>query len=170
MNRVYKVKRSITLPLILAVILSIPVFALSVRSDAATAKLVWTFILMLLFYGFALNKIIQRVSMVEDRLEFRSMFGRRNIGLDDIRGIEGATMGSRQFIILNTGGAPRHFSNSLDGFNDLTADLMAATPPTVHGEGLHEIVNHPIINRRDALAPWIAVLVLLMLLFANLPL
>lgn len=170
MHGVYKVKRSITLPLCVAVALSFPVFGFSIQSDAPTAKLIWTFLLMLLFYVFALNKIVQRVRLSDEGLEFTSLLGRRTVKTADIQNIDGASLGSRQFVILTSKRGARHFSNSLTGFSELARNLKEATPPEIQGSGLHTILARPLSNRRDALAPWIAVLVLIMLLISNAPL
>ena len=167
MKKVYKVKRSITFPLLIAVLLSIPVFVFSVQGDAATAKLIWTFILMLLFYGFALNKIMQAITLTPDELEFRGILGRRIVKTTDITAIEGASMGTRQFIVISSATGSQHFSNSLDGFAELATSLKTMTPSGIQGSGLNDITQSPLINRRDALAPWIAVLVLSMLLLGN---
>ena len=164
MDKVYKIKRAITLPLIIAVVLSVPVFGLSLRTGAPTAKLLWTLALMLLFYLFAFNRILQRLAISEDALEFRGIGGKRHLPFNTISAIDGVTMGTRQFIVITAAKRSFHFSNSLDGFEDLAVRLQQTTAQDIQGAGLAEVIAAPARNRRDSFAPWLAVLVMLLLL------
>ena len=164
MDNVYKIKRSITLPLIIAVALSFPVFGLSLRTGAPTAKLIWTLALMFLFYLFALNRILQRVVLATNAIAFQGITGKRSVSFEAIKSIDGVTMGTRQFVVVTAGNRSFHFSNSLDRFQYLSIKLKQNTEQEVQCSGLAEIIDAPTSNRRDSFAPWVAVLVMLMLL------
>jgi len=61
MPQVYKIKKAVKAPMVLAVLLSIPVFVDVIASGFATTMLVMAVILMVLFYLFTLNNLIKRV-------------------------------------------------------------------------------------------------------------
>ena len=75
MPQVYKIKKAVKAPMVLAVILSIPVFVDVIASGFATTMLIMAVILMVLFYLFTLNNLIKRVIVDAQEIVIKGLFG-----------------------------------------------------------------------------------------------
>ncbi|MCE5275981.1 MAG: hypothetical protein LLG43_12715, partial [Deltaproteobacteria bacterium] len=97
MDQVYKIKKSLKAPMLLAVVISLPVFVDVISSGFPTKTLIMAITLMVLFYLFTLNNLIKRVIVSSGEVSIKSLFGSSRIALDEISRLDGITMGTRQF-------------------------------------------------------------------------
>jgi hypothetical protein len=79
MQQVYKIKKALIAPMVLAVLLSIPVFVDVIRSGQTTRVLVMASLLMILFYLFTLNNLLKKIFVGAQKDIIRSLFGTTRI-------------------------------------------------------------------------------------------
>ena len=71
--------------MVLAVILSIPVFVDVIRMGYATRILVMACMLMVLFYLFTLNNLIKKLIVRDNEIIIRGLFGSTRIPVDEVK-------------------------------------------------------------------------------------
>jgi hypothetical protein len=160
MPQVYKTKKALIAPMLLAVILSIPVFVDVILSGFATKMLIMAIPLMVLFYLFALNNLIKRVLVDPHEIVIKSLFGSIRIGADEITRIDGITMGSRQFITLSTKKRSHLIPNSFDNFPGIIDSIRGMAPGETIGEGLEQLRENVVNRKSDITMSWITVILL----------
>lgn len=148
----------------LAVILSIPVFYDVFSTGMSTKIMVITIILISMFYLLTLNNLIKRVVLDKTSISTRSILGVKHILLEDIDLVDGATMGTRQFITISSKKKNYLAANSLDGFSDLISRVIEMTDKEIQGEGLHIIAENTINRKSEATGAWITVILLLIII------
>ncbi|HPS93484.1 MAG TPA: hypothetical protein PK600_03345, partial [Deltaproteobacteria bacterium] len=84
MDQVYKIKKSLKVPMLLAVVISLPVFVDVISSGFPTKTLIMAITLMVLFYLFTLNNLIKRVIVSSGEVSIKGLFGSSRIALGDI--------------------------------------------------------------------------------------
>ena len=85
----------------LAVIISIPVFMDVINRGYETKILVMACMLIVLFYLFTLNNLLKQIKVGDGEIIIRSLFGSNRIHVEDIKLVDGVTIGSRQFITIS---------------------------------------------------------------------
>jgi hypothetical protein len=164
MERIYKIKKALKTPMVLAVIISIPIFVDVIRSGFATRMLVMAILLMVLFYLFTINNLIKRVTVTAQEISIRSLFGSTRIKVDDIVNIDGLTMGSRQFVSLSAKKRSYLIPNSFDDFACLIDDLKDLVPEDRIGEKLAQLRKNIVNRKSDIAMGWITVLLLALII------
>jgi len=163
MNRVYKIKKALKVPMVLAVVISIPVFADVLTKGFDPKIFVTAASLILIFYLLTLNNILRKVKITDHSISISGLFGTRHIKLDSVTSIDGMTMGSRQFITVSTKKRNYLISNSYDNFIGLIEDLSniwGEDQPTANLKYLHDNI---IPRRSDINGAWITVIILLII-------
>lgn len=170
MEKVYKIKNSLRLPMILAVILSIPVFFDLMGRGMETGHIILIVILMLFFYLMAINNLIRRVTITPDSVTIGNFMGRKTIARADITALDGLSVGSRQFISLIVGKSSHLIQNSYADFTGLMDALAAMVPEDHIKEGFSQIRQNPLTRSGDTIAAWLTVAILVTIItFRYLP-
>lgn len=167
---VYKIKSSLRLPMILAVILSIPVFADLMGRGMETGHIILIVILMLFFYIMAINNILKRVTITADSVTIGNFLGRKSIAGTDITALDGLSVGQRQFISLIVGKRSHLIQNSFADFAGMMDALRAMVPGDHIKEGFEQIRQNPLTRTGDTIAAWLTVAILVTIItFRYLP-
>jgi len=164
MERIYKIKKAMKTPMVLAVLISIPIFIDVVRSGFATRMLVMAILLMVLFYLFTINNLIKRVSVSEQEIVIRSLFGSTRIKVEDIMNLDGIVMGSRQFVSISAKKRSYLIPNSFDDFACLIDDIKGIVPADLVGEKLIKIRENIVNRKSDIAMGWITVILLALII------
>jgi hypothetical protein len=164
MERIYKIKKALKTPMVLAVLLSIPIFYDVIRSGFATRMLVMAILLMVLFYLFTINNLIKRVSVTPQEITIRSLFGSTRIKVEDIVNIDGMTMGSRQFLSISAKKRSYLIPNSFDDFASLIDDIKGIVPEDLIGEKLIHLRENIVNRKSDITMGWITVILLALII------
>lgn len=159
MEAVYRIKRTLVAPMLLAVVLSIPVFVDVFRRGYQTRIIVMASLLMILFYLFALNNVLKRVKVNENGLFLRGLFGTTAAPFDKITRIDGIRLGSRQFIAIT---AHKHIlvPNSFERFEELIDDIVARAPQGAVAGGIEDMRKNIVKRTSDVTMAWIVVILL----------
>ena len=163
MQHVYKIKKALKAPMVLAVILSIPVFVDVIRTGYQTKILVMASLLMVLFYLFTLNNLIKKVVVSETEIVIRSLFGSNRIPVDAVKLVDGLTFGSRQFLTI---AAKKNslIPNTFDDFAGVIDSIKAVVKEETIGKGLHDLRQNIVTRRSDITMAWITVMLLVIIL------
>ncbi len=164
MNRVYKIKKNLQIPMILATLLSIPIFVDVILSGFELSILLMALALMILFYILTLNNLLRKVRITDSAVTIGGILGPRKIPIGDIVRLDGITMGSRQFISLTTNKRSFLIPNSFAGFQDIISDLESLVHTEVLGSGLSALKEHVIVRRSDITGAWITVILLFIII------
>lgn len=164
MERIYKIKKALKAPMIIAVLISIPIFVDVIHSGFATRMLVMAVLLMVLFYLFTINNLIKQVKITDQELVIRSLFGSNTIKVDDIVSVDGLTMGSRQFVSISAKKRSYLIPNSFDDFPGLIDSLKGMVPEEKVGEKLVPLRENIVTRKSDITMGWITVLLLALII------
>ena len=159
MQQVYKTKKALIAPMVLAVLLSIPVFIDVIRTGYQTRVLVMASLLMILFYLFTLNNLLKRIIIGDGKITIRSIFGTTKILADEIKLLDAVTMGSRQFITISAK-KNSYIANTFDDFSGIIESLQSLAKEETIGKGLLEMKGHVVARKSDITMAWITVILL----------
>jgi len=162
MDHVYKIKKALKAPMVLAVILSIPVFVDVLRMGYATRILVMACLLMILFYLFTLNNLIKKLIVTDNEIIIRGLFGSTRIPIDEVKLVDGVTMGTRQFITISSK-KNTFIPNNFDDFVGIMDSLKSVVKDEAVGKGLLDLRGHVVTRKSDITMAWITVILLLII-------
>lgn len=164
MDRVYKIKKNLQAPMILATLMSIPIFADVIMSGFKLSILLMALILMILFYLLTINNLLRKIRITDSAVIIRGILGSRKVPVEDIVRLEGISMGSRQFITLATNKRNFLIPNSFADFREIISDLERVVNPEALGSGLSALKEHVIVRKSDITGAWITVILLFIII------
>jgi hypothetical protein len=164
MERIYKIKKALKTPMLLALIVSIPVFVDVIRTGFATKILVMAILLMVLFYLFTINNLIKQVLIGDQEIVIRSLFGSSRIKPEEITRLDGVTMGSRQFISISTKKKSFLLANSFDDFPGIIDSLKSLVAEDAVGQELVRLRENVVDRKSDIAMGWITVILLALII------
>lgn len=164
MDNVYKIKKSLKTPMILATIISIPVFIDVIMRGFKVSTLIMVLGLMILFYMLTLNNILRRIRITDNEIAIRGIWGNRKITKENITMIDGMAMGTRQFITLSTKKRNYLIPNSFENFSLIISNLEKLFGEENTGKGLSSLKDNLIERKSDIAGAWITVILLLIIL------
>jgi len=167
MDNVYKIKKSLKTPMIIATLISIPVFADVIRKGFTLSTMIMVSGLMTLFYVLTLNNILRKIRITNSDVTIRGILGIRRIPKENINLIDGMTMGTRQFITISTKKRNYLIPNSFENFPSIVSDIEKIGHEEIIGKGLHSIKENVIVRKSDIAGAWITVILLLIILLIN---
>jgi hypothetical protein len=162
MEHVYKIKKALKAPMVLAVILSIPVFVDVIRMGYATRILVMACLLMVLFYLFTLNNLIKKLIVRDNEIIITGLFGSTRISVDEVKLVDGVTLGSRQFITISAK-KNTFIPNNFDDFVSIIDSLKSVVKEDAVGKGLEDLRGHVVTRKSDITMAWITVILLMII-------
>jgi hypothetical protein len=162
MEHVYKIKKALKAPMVLAVILSIPVFIDVIRMGYTTRILVMACMLMVLFYLFTLNNLIKKLIVRDNEIIIRGLFGSTRIPVDEVKLVDGVTMGTRQFITISAK-KNTFIPNNFDNFANIIDSLTSVVKEGSVGKDLQGFRGHVVTRKSDITMAWITVILLMII-------
>ena len=86
--------------MVIAIILSIPVFYDVFSKGIARQHLIIVGILVFVFIIFAFNNLLRKLCIFEDRISLLSIAGKKVIPFNEITSVDGISLGRRQYISI----------------------------------------------------------------------
>ncbi|MDT8272009.1 MAG: hypothetical protein RRA35_02345 [Desulfomonilia bacterium] len=167
MDHVYKIKKSLKTPMVLAVLISIPVFIDVVLGGFELKILIMAIALMVLFYLFTINNLLRSVRITDSEITITSLFGRHRFPLQETAFFDGMVMGSRQFVTISSKKKSHLIPNSFEKFPRLIEDILSVAPENTVGEGLLRMKEHTVTRKSDITVSWITVILLLLIILVR---
>jgi hypothetical protein len=166
MNSVYKIKKGLKTPMIIAALLSMPVFAdLMINRSLQLSMMVLALLLMMLFYLLTINNLLRKVSITDHEIAIRGIGGKKHIPAQDITFIDGVTMGSKQFVTITSNKRHYFIPNSFENFPEMLSTLEKVAKEETIGEGFKALKDNIVPRKSDIAGAWITVIVLVIVLF-----
>lgn len=166
MNNVYKIKKDLKAPMIIAALMSIPVFGdLMINRGLQPSMLVLALLLMIMFYMLTINNLLRKVTVTDTEIAIRGLGGVRRIPVQDITFIDGVTMGSKQFITLTSNKKHSFIPNSYGNFEGMLSDIESTAKEDIIGEGFKTMKENLVPRKSDVTGAWITVIVLIIVIF-----
>jgi hypothetical protein len=162
MEQVYKIKKALKAPMVFAVILTIPVFVDVIHMGYPTRILVMACLLMVLFYLFTLNNLIKKLIVRDNEITIRGLFGSTRIPVDEVKLVDGVTLGTRQFITVSSK-KNTFIPNNFDDFIGIIDSLKSVVKEDAIGKGLLELRGHVVNRKSDITMAWITVILLMII-------
>jgi len=153
--------------MVLAVLISIPVFIDVVLGGFELKILIMAIALMVLFYLFTINNLLRSVRITDSEITITSLFGRHCLPLQEIAFFDGMVMGSRQFVTISSKKKSHLIPNSFETFPRLIEDILSVAPENTVGEGLLRMKDHPVTRKSDITVGWITVILLLLIILVR---
>ena len=160
MEQVYKIKNSLRIPMVIAIILSIPVFYDVFSKGIARQHIVIVGILVFVFIVFALNNLLRKVCIFENRISIFSIAGKKDIPFNEINSLDGISLGRRQYISITHKKKTSLIPNSFRDFPKILVSIKNLVPEDIVGQGLRDIESFPLSRTGDTIGAWITVLIL----------
>lgn len=168
MNQVYKIKNSLRIPMAIALITSIPVFYDVFIKGLARQHIIIVGILVVIFFAFAINTLLRRISIYDDRISIRSIAGKKDIPLNEIKTIDGISLGRRQYVSINHKKKTYLIPNSFGNFTKILTSIKGLVKEDSRGQGFNDLETFPLNRAGDTIAAWITVVLLLIILVTRL--
>lgn len=168
MEQVYKIKNSLRIPMVIAIILSIPVFFDLFSKGIAREHLVIVSILVFVFIIFAFNNLLRKVCIFDDGVSIFSITGKKVIPFNEITTVDGISLGRRQYISITHKKKTSLIPNSFRDFPEILVSIKNLVPEDMVGQGLKDIESFPLSRTGDTIGAWITVIILAAILATRL--
>ena len=146
--------------MVIAIILSFPVFYDVFSKGIARQHIVIVGILVFVFIIFAFNNLLRKVCIFEDRVSIFSIVGKKDIPFNEINSLDGISLGRRQYISITHTKKTSLIPNSFRDFPKILVSIKNLVPEDIVGQGLRDIESFPLSRTGDTIGAWIAVLIL----------
>jgi hypothetical protein len=160
MEQVYKIKNSLRVPMVIAIVLSIPVFYDVFNKGIAKQHVLIVGTLVLVFIVFAANNLLRKIVIFKDRMLILSIAGKKVIPFNEITSVDGISLGRRQYITVTHQKRNHLIPNSFSGFTKILITIKGLVQEDIIGQGLIDIENFPLSRTGDTIAAWITVILL----------
>jgi hypothetical protein len=160
MELVYKIKNALRIPMVIAIILSIPVFYDVFNKGLAKQNKVIVVTLIFVFIIFAANSLFRKISIFKDRITILNILGKKIIPFNEISSLDGISLGRRQYISITHKKKTHLIPNSFNDFPNLLLTMKELVQDDIVGQGFKDIENFPLSRTGDTIAVWITVLLL----------
>jgi hypothetical protein len=168
MDQVYKIKNSLRIPMVIAIILSIPVFYDLFSKGIAKQHIVIVSILVIVFIIFACNNLLRKVCIFDDSMSIFSIAGKKSIPFNEISSVDGISLGRRQYISITHKKKTSLIPNSFRNFQNIVVSIKNIVPENIVGQGLKDIESFPLSRTGDTIGAWITVIILAAILATRL--
>jgi len=166
--RKFRIRRSILVPLGLLLFLLLSLMAICVAQGQPMGKVVILGIMVVPVLGLFLESVFRRVSIDASGVRVDKLFRRAAIDFGDVTAFETVAVRKRVFLTLCAGDDFLIISNSYDRFPELVRLLLAGVPADVVSEETLKMAEKPPRKDSDVISCWLAVLLVLFILYAQL--
>jgi hypothetical protein len=127
-----------------------------------TRILVMACMLMVLFYLFTVNNLIKKLIIRDNEIIIWGLFGSTRIPVDEVRLVDGITMGTRQFITISAK-KNTFIPNNFDDFVSIIDSVESVVNDNAVGKGLLDLRGHVVTRKSDISMAWITVILLMII-------
>lgn len=164
----FSIRKSFLLPLGLVVLLTLVllVSCLFLKVPLAKTLILGTFILpaILLF----IESSLRRISIDTDGVQIHKPLRNKRISFSDMTAIDTVLVRKRAFVSLSSEADFIIFSNGYADFSNLLKILLEKAPEKVISEETRQLASNPPEKSSDVFSAWVAVAVLVLIIFVQL--
>lgn len=165
MEKIYKIKNSLRIPMAISIILSLPVFFDIFKRGVPGQHIILAGILIVIFFVFVANTLLRTIRLDDEYIIIMSISGKKIIPLNEVTTADGISLGRRQYISLSYKSRTYLIPNSFQNFTKIIATLTEKLPEDKLCQGLRDIEKFPLVRTGDTISAWITVSILAAIIF-----
>jgi hypothetical protein len=164
---IYRIRKNFLIPLGLVVFLSLVLLISCLVLQLPMAKVMILAVFLLPAGLLFAESCRRRVRIEVDAVLVRKLFGSKRLEYRELTSIETVLVRKRAFVSLSTEDDFLILSNSYDHFGALVNQLLEKVPEKVVSEETRQLAGNPPEKSSDIFSAWLAVGVLLLILYVQ---
>lgn len=164
----FSIRRSFLIPLGLVVLLTLVLLISSLFRQIPLAKILILTAFMLPAVLLLVESSRRRVIIEPEAIQIKKLFRSKRINFADMTSIDTVRVRKRVFISLSSEADFIILSNSYANFGRLLETLLARVPEPVISEETRQLAGNPPAKSSDIFSAWLAVAVLLLIIYVQL--
>ncbi len=165
---VFKIRKNFLLALGLTCLLLVALLVICIIQRETTGKIVILAAIMLPVIGLFAESWRRQILFCDDAIITRRLFRQKVLPLADITAVDTVKVRRRVFISISSEVDFLILSNNYDHFDQLLAQLQERLPESVISEETRDLVDNLPKKNSDFFSLWLAVGVLLLILYTQL--
>lgn len=167
-SSIYRIRKSFLLPLGLIVLLSSILLITALVLQLPKAKVIILGIFLLPALVLFAESSRRRVRITKQGIEVSKLLRNKRMDYTDLTAIDTIQVRKRAFISLSSEQDFMILSNSYARFGELLRQLVERAPETAVSDETRQLANNPPRKCSDVFSAWLAVAVLILIIFAQL--
>lgn len=164
----FRIRKNFLLALGLTSLLLVALLVVCIIQQESTAKILILAALMLPVIGLLSESLRRRVEFSEDAIIAHRLFRRKQIPLSDVTAVDTVRVRRRAFVSISTEEDFLILSNNYENFGQLLQLLIEKLPDRVISEETRDLTGNLPGKSNDLFSIWLAVVVLLLILYIQL--
>ena len=164
----FRIRRNFLLGLGLTCLLLVALLTVCIVQQEKTAKILILAALMLPVIGLLSESLKRRVVITQEAIIAHRLFRRKTIPLEEVTAVDTVKVRRRAFVSISTEEDFLILSNNYASFGQLLQQLIERLPERVISEETRELAADPPAKTNDLFSIWLAVVVLLLILYIQL--
>lgn len=167
MNRVFKIKRALLIPLALNACLVFALVLLSFLRKGSAIQIVSLVLLLAILLILVLESIFREVAISGEGLTIRKMLRRRQLGWGDITDVGSLVLRKRAYLVLTTTKGFHIISNAYDDYETLVRGIVDRVESQRVDASVKALIDAPVKKIADVVSAWVGAAVLLAVVLVN---
>lgn len=164
----FSIRKSFLLPLGLVVLLTLALLISSIVLQLPIAKIMILLVFLLPAAVLFLESWLRQVVFEDDGILVRKLLRSKRLSYSDLSSIDTVLVRKRAFVSLSSEEDFVILSNSYDHFGEMLKQLLARVPAQAVSEETRQLAVKPPEKSSDIFSAWLAVAVLLLILYVQL--
>ena len=164
----YRIRTSFLVPLGLVVLLSLLLLATAFYLQLPTAKIIILGAFLVPAGVIFAESSLRRVELAEDAVTVNKLLRSKRLSYTELTAVDAIRVRKRAFISLSSADDFLILSNSYAGFGRLLEQLLSRVPESVISAETREMAENPPHKCSDIFSAWLAVAVLVLIIFVQL--
>lgn len=168
MMQPFRIRKSFLLALGLTSLLLAALLVVCIVQQEKTAKIFILAVMMLPIVGLLSESLRRKVEFSDAAIIAYRLLRRKHIPLAKVTSVDTVKVRRRAFVSINSEEDFLILSNNYEHFDQLLAQLIARLPERVVSEETRALADNPSSKRNDLFSLWLAVVVLILILYIQL--
>jgi hypothetical protein len=164
----FKIRKKFLFALSLINLLLVTLLILCILQQEAMGKILILAAIILPVAGLLVESWRRKINVNEGSIDACRLFRSKRIPFDEITSVDTVKVRRRVFVSISTEAEFLLFSNNYDHFDRLIKELHERLSPAVISEETKSLVEELPIKSNDQFSLWLAVMVLLLILYVQL--
>ncbi|PLX93629.1 MAG: hypothetical protein C0621_07045 [Desulfuromonas sp.] len=164
----FRIRKAFLIPLGLLLLLCLTLLGVCIVHKEPLAKCLILIFLLLPIVVLFLESLFRRIEVDKEHVVAHRLLRRKRLAFAELSEIETVMVKRRAFITLCAGDDFLIISNAYSRFPELVAALLAPADETVVSETTREMAKEPPMKSSDIVSAWLAVGLLLFILYSQL--
>lgn len=168
MNRVFRIKKALLLPLSINTGLVFALLAAAFFRKSSALEIVFLVLLLVVFFTIVLECIFREVAVSGEGLTIKKLLRRKRLQWGDITDVGALVLRKKAYLVLTTTKGFHIISNAYDDFPALVGGIVGYVDAERVEESVKTLAEKPVRKISDVVSAWVGAAVLLAVLWVNL--